>query len=167
MSDGATTYAGHRDEVLALRAQDVGIDPLEHPLGLWGVVFEMGLSEGASVTLLSLVDGTTSLYASSGSAITGGGAHEAVAAASRALVDAVRAAADALEPDAGAAPPPVDEATLRALTADGRRAATVHLTDAVSARHALSVPFVRGHAVIAAIGEVTAGDVTGDTGSRQ
>lgn len=150
---GPVTYEQHRAAVLGSGPDEHGIDPDDHELGVWGVVFEVGLAEGASVTLVSLADGSTSLYASSGSVITGGGAVDEVATASRALVDAVRQRAEVLGPEQTTDLPEVDEVTLRALTTDGRRSATVHLNDAVTGRNPLSVAFMRGHAVIASIGD--------------
>ena len=55
---------------------------------VWGVVFDQATDSGV-VSLVSLIDGTTSLAMGSGGGVVGGGAYELVAQASEALVYAV------------------------------------------------------------------------------
>lgn len=52
---------------------------------MWGVVVDMALDNGVA-TVVSLVDGTTSLYTSTGGGVVGGGSIEAIGLASEALV---------------------------------------------------------------------------------
>lgn len=52
---------------------------------VWGILMETGYPQ-AVVTLVSLADGTTSLYFSHGGGVIGGGQHETVARASKSFV---------------------------------------------------------------------------------
>ena len=63
-----------RTMVLNLRASDIGINKDDYPLKVWGVVMETGVDEGY-YTLVSLADGSTSLYFSNGGGIIGAGEH--------------------------------------------------------------------------------------------
>jgi len=52
---------------------------------VWGVLMETGYPE-ATATLVSLADGTASIYFSSGGGVIGGGQHDAIATAARRVV---------------------------------------------------------------------------------
>jgi len=69
-------YSGLRSQALSTNRFDVGVSPAEGALA-WGTLMETGY-DGATVTLLALADGTTSLYFSSGGGVIGGQAHETV-----------------------------------------------------------------------------------------
>jgi hypothetical protein len=73
----------------ALRARLLNGSPVEfsvHPDStIWGVLMETGYPEAAA-TLVSLVDGTASIYFSTGGGVIGGGQHEDIAAAARRVV---------------------------------------------------------------------------------
>ncbi len=71
--------------VFSLTPAEIGIVPTQENPNAWGVVMEMSFTD-VVVTLLSLLDGTTSLYFSHGGGIIGGGQHETVAQASRYFV---------------------------------------------------------------------------------
>ena len=73
--------AGLREMVFNLKPDKIGLtkETFKHPV--WGMVMETGLPEGY-YTLVSLADGTTSLYFSNGGGIIGGGEHENVRKAS-------------------------------------------------------------------------------------
>ena len=76
-----------RNRLLQGHASDFGIDTTSIVSGVWGCLMEMG-AEGGSATVVSLADGTTSLYFSTGGGIIGGGGHEMVQLASKAFVAA-------------------------------------------------------------------------------
>ncbi len=80
-------YFGLRNQVFAVTPAEIGVGPTPAMPTVWGVVMEVGYPEGA-YTLVSLADGTTSLYFSTGGGIIGAGRHPAVAQASRSLVAA-------------------------------------------------------------------------------
>lgn len=71
------TYLALRQQVLALRPDELGVAPTEQLPTLYGVVMESGLDRG-SYTLVVLADGTTSLYFSSGGGMLGTGTRPAV-----------------------------------------------------------------------------------------
>jgi hypothetical protein len=81
----ADVYLGLRTRLLETDPHQVGIEPGAEMPTVWGVLMEFGAS-GSLVTLVSLADGTTSLYFSTGGGILGGGGHPEVAAASIRLV---------------------------------------------------------------------------------
>jgi hypothetical protein len=81
----ADVYIGLRDKILSLAPNEVGFQPsLELP-NVWGVLMETGYPE-AIVTLVSLADGTTSLYFSNGGGMIGGGGHPSVAEATKSFL---------------------------------------------------------------------------------
>ncbi len=84
-SEPAQIYADLRDRILKVTPQEIGINQSKEIPNVWGVLMEIGYPE-AVVSLVSLADGTTSLYFSNGGGMIGGGEHPAVAQASKALV---------------------------------------------------------------------------------
>src|SRR4051812_42858236 len=76
-SDSA--FEGLRSQVLGTDPSAVGITPTTELPRVWGVLLETGYPSGIA-TAVSLADGTTSLYTSSGFGIIGGGAHSQVVA---------------------------------------------------------------------------------------
>jgi hypothetical protein len=86
-----------RNKLLSLNPQAVDIIATpEHPR-VWGVLMEFILA-GSVVTLAGLVDGTTSLYFSSGGGILGSGNHPKVGMAARELVRKAESALDCFQP---------------------------------------------------------------------
>jgi len=81
----AETYLQLRIRIFGLTPEDVGITPSEEAPQVWGVVMEAGYEAG-SATLVSLADGTTSLYYSTGGGMLGRGDYTPISEASRALV---------------------------------------------------------------------------------
>ncbi|MBS1723316.1 MAG: hypothetical protein JSS66_10225 [Armatimonadetes bacterium] len=73
--------------LLSLSVERVGAQPTDELPHVWSVVLEWNL-DGTTVTLLSLVDGTTSLYWGEGGGIIGAGEHETVRQAARAWIGA-------------------------------------------------------------------------------
>lgn len=78
------TYIGMRNQIIGLSAKTVNIKT-ESPSEPWGIMMEMGI-EDEIITLISLRDGTTSLYASNGGGIIGCGEHESVSKISKKFV---------------------------------------------------------------------------------
>ncbi len=70
----ADIYRGLRQQVFAIDPLKIGINPSASN-NVWGVVMETGYPE-AVVTLVTLADGTVSLYFSNGGGIIGVGQHE-------------------------------------------------------------------------------------------
>lgn len=86
-----------RNKLLSLdpKAVDIIVSP-EHP-HVWGVLMEF-IVAGSVVTLAGLVDGTTSLYFSSGGGILGSGNHPIVGTAARELVRKAESALECFQP---------------------------------------------------------------------
>ena len=85
---------------------------------MWGALLETGYRKGIA-TLVALVDGTTSLYLSSGGGIIGG-AHDRVAAVTRSFLAAVEDQLGLLSPDADSDVPAAGRVIIQALTYQGR-----------------------------------------------
>jgi hypothetical protein len=83
--DTAKASAELRNMVLHINPDSLGIKPSENTPNVWGVLMEFWLNQ-AIVTVVSLADGTTSMYFSSGGCIVGSGTTPDPAAASRQLI---------------------------------------------------------------------------------
>jgi hypothetical protein len=81
----AQIYLQLRERILTLTPSEVGLAPSTASPHVWGVMMETGYDVGTA-TLLSLVDGTTSLYFSTGGGMLGSSDYAPVADASKALV---------------------------------------------------------------------------------
>jgi hypothetical protein len=81
----APTYLQLRSRILSLDPAEVGLTPSNTAPHVWGVLMETGYAVGTA-TLVSLADGTTSLYYSTGGGMLGSGEYTPVAEASKALV---------------------------------------------------------------------------------
>ncbi len=113
---------------------------------------EMGRPQ-AVVTLVSLADGTTSLYFSNGGGILGGGEHAPVAQASKAFVSSAEPYLPAMAP-APAFPlplPAVGEVKFYVLTFEGIFTAEAGEQELGNRQHALSPLFYHGQAVLTQI----------------
>jgi len=66
-----------RNKVFNLHPSDIGLIQENMSQSVWGMVMETGLPKG-SYSLVSLAEGTTSLYFSNGGGIIGGGQYESV-----------------------------------------------------------------------------------------
>lgn len=78
-------YNGLRNKILNIKPGEAGFEPSKEVPEIWGVLMETGYPE-AIVTLVSLADGTTSLYFSNGGGMIGGGRIATVAEASKSFV---------------------------------------------------------------------------------
>jgi hypothetical protein len=85
MSTPASPSPDLRALILSTTPDQVGVSPSDALPNVWGVLMEMWL-EKTLVTLVSLADGTTSLYFSTGGGIIGAGGHAEVASASNAFI---------------------------------------------------------------------------------
>jgi hypothetical protein len=81
----AEIFAKLRNKILKLDPIEVGVLQTRETPNVWGVLMETGYPE-AVVTLVSLADGTASLYFSSGGGMIGGGKHIPLARSAKAFV---------------------------------------------------------------------------------
>jgi hypothetical protein len=140
-------YDGLRGQILHADPATIGLKPTESLTNVWGALLETGYSGGVA-TVVSLGDGTTSLYTTSGFGIIGGGGHEQVVQATIEFLHAVEGALPGFEPDADDSLPAEGETVLRALTFGGRLAVRALEADFGNGRHPLSAVFHAGQGVI-------------------
>jgi hypothetical protein len=157
---GESIYEGLRRRVFELDPAEVGLTGDGQPGGVWGVLFELGLP-AATVTVIALADGTTSLYTTGGFGIIGGGEHPSVVVANRKLREAVAEQLAAFRPESTSAPPAPEDVRVRAFTTGGRLVADAAQSDLLDGTHPLSDLFFAGHAVISKLREIHEG-VAGD-----
>jgi hypothetical protein len=136
----AEVYQGLREILLTRPPAELGIEPREPLTSVWGALVEIGFAAGASATVVSLADGTTSMYTSTGGGVIGAGQHEGPAAASRRFLAALQAELDLLPPADACPLPPAERVAFVVLTYDGiRRMETtrLRLADPNDAGHGL------------------------------
>jgi hypothetical protein len=143
-------FSNLRGKVLDLDPASVGLAPSHELPRVWGGLMELGLDSGVA-TIVSLADGTTSMYTSTGGGVIGGGEHAHVAAASRAFLLAFERELELLSPAEEEDLPGDGAVCFRALTYEGRRAATAPDADLRQRDHPLKPLFMAGHDVITAL----------------
>jgi hypothetical protein len=146
--DGA--YADLRRQLFDLDATELGFSPsLESPR-VFVAVMDVGFPQGVA-TLVSMVDGTTSIYTSGGGGIIGTGEQEDVAAATRVYVTSTDQAIEHLHLTRDTGLPADGEVILRALTYDGAFAGVASVEDLQTGLHPLSRAYAAAQLVITAV----------------
>ncbi len=136
-----------------LRQMVLTVDPADHdlpavgPERVYGAVMELGYEE-ATATVVALTDGTTSLYATTGYGIIGGGAHEPVRAAGAAFIEAVAGTMDTLSSASEVDPPATTDVQFIALSYDRHRVGQVGENELRLGRSPLAPLYVAGQRVI-------------------
>lgn len=151
------------EEPLDLRGRILHADPAT--LGfwgssgreVWGAVMDMAFPGGVA-TLVSLEDGTTSLYTSTGGGVIGGGAHPPVVEATQAFLDAVAVYAPQFSATDNDDLPEPGHIRFHALVFDGRRGADAEESELQSRTHELWPLYYSGHQVITALRVATEGN---------
>ena len=144
----AEAYNSLRMQVLQLTPSALALDEAD-PAHVIGVLMETYL--GPVVTLVSVADGTTSLYFSNGGGIIGTGEHEPVRMASMALIDAAQDYRSHASLTNTYPPPQKKHVRFYFVTGGGVYTAEALEKDLGNNRHALSEFFHKGHEVITAI----------------
>lgn len=147
-------YDDLRSQILKLDPASAGFQETEELPDVWGVLLETGLPEG-SYTLVALVDGSTSLYLSSGGGTIGGGEHPQVAAATERLIAAAQEELAAFPTSEDHDLPPAGQSIIRVLTYDGPRALQASENDLGEGRHSQSGLFYKAHDVITELRMIT------------
>jgi hypothetical protein len=148
-SRAKTTEAslGLRQMALTMDYTKAGIQEFVGANQIWGVIMEMGFPD-ATVTLVALVDGTASLYFSSGGGFIGGVGHEAVRKAASKMCHVADAFVPSCSPATEFPFPKQGYTIFYILTKDGKVTATALESDLGEEKHALSSLFYAGQDVI-------------------
>jgi hypothetical protein len=141
-----------RTLVFAIRPDEIGISPATYPRKVWGVMMETGTDRGF-YTLVTLADGTTSLYFSTGGGVIGAGGHESVRTASQTFLSTADDWIGSAKPIDSYPPPAAGQTTFYFLTFDGTLTYSAEEAELGKGRDELSDFFHAGQAVIAAIRE--------------
>ncbi|MBC7644211.1 MAG: hypothetical protein H7123_03725 [Thermoleophilia bacterium] len=153
--DAPDVYQGLRTMAMRVTPQQLGLEG-EVPEGtLLGAIFEIGFDTG-NATLVSLVDGTTSLYFNTGGGIIGAGMHETVRAASQAFMAAVFKASQQFFPGEPAALPVEDESTIIVVATGGCYYATERDDVLGSGDSPLSPAFTAAHHLLFELRQIEA-----------
>lgn len=119
----AEVYDGLRTAALEVTEATVGKAPPEHP-NVLGAVIDIPREAGMA-SVVTMADGTTSMYTSAGGGTIGAGAHEAVARATRALLTTLQALIEMFPADERVDLPQADLVQITLVTPAGRRRANV------------------------------------------
>jgi hypothetical protein len=152
MVDPAQMMRQLREQALRVTASDLELIPTAARPRVWGAIMELGYPTGIA-TLMSLAEGTTSLYFSNGGGVIGAGEHAAVREAAESFLDAVE---DRLAdfPAVEATPTPrIGRVRFYVRTFDGTLGVEATEEELGRNSHPLSPVFHAGHAVITAIRE--------------
>jgi hypothetical protein len=148
-ADPAEAYHGLRRLALGLTAESLGSAcPPDAPVV--ALLMESGLSGGVA-TLVGVIDGTTSLYYSTGGGVIGAGTRSGVSAATERWLQTCGALLGHLSPIQDAVLPDEGMAQFVAVTPGGLLAAGAPLAHLGERRHVLSPLFYAGHDVITQI----------------
>lgn len=149
----ADVYVGLRSQLLTLDPASVGLQPSADLPTMWGALMEMGFPEGAA-TIVSLADGTTSMYTSTGGGVIGGGQHETVAAASMRFLAEAEGTTEGLTDTSGEPDLPANGTVSFVLLGySGMRTGVAKEDELASMQHPLSRLYAAGQDVITALRE--------------
>ena len=101
-----------------MKADELGVAPTDALQNVWGIMRETGYAEGA-LTLVTLAEGTTSLYLPNGSGVIGAGEHVSVRAAGDAFLRTAEFALSKFKAPGDESPPQEGEVSFLALTHSG------------------------------------------------
>lgn len=152
-SPQAQAMKGLRDKLLTSSAEDIGLTGKDAKAQVWGVLMEMGFASGVA-TLVSVRDGTASLYTNTGGGVLGG--HSAQKEAKRFVAEAEKHLAS-MKPEKSFPYPAVGRIKFYLLTRDGVYAVEVDEKEVTSGGHTLSPLFSAGNDVLTALRIATSG----------
>jgi hypothetical protein len=133
-----------RDKLLTSSPEEIGLSGEDAKAKVWGVLMEIAFPSGVG-TLVSLRDGTASLYGSSGSGILGG--YKAREQAKRFVAEAEKHLAN-MKPVKSFPYPTVGRMKFYVLTRDGVYTAEADPEELLRGQHALSPLFFAGNEVL-------------------
>jgi len=148
-TDGpAEVYAKLRNKVFNINPKEVGILQTKETPNVWGILMDTRYPE-AAVTLMSLADGTTSLYFSNGGGMIGGGEHAAVAQSTKSFIATAEKYYKKMNLTESFPLPAIDSVTFYVLTFSSVFTFEVNENKLGNGKHGLSPLFYSGQEVIA------------------
>ena len=152
MTNPAETMRQLRELALRVTASDLDLAPsLERPR-VWGAILELGYPIGIA-TLMTLAEGTTSLYFSNGGGVIGAGEYATVREAAETFLDVVETHLGEFLPVDATPTPRIGRVRIYVRTFEGTLGVDVEENELGDILHPLSPVFQAGHAVITAIRE--------------
>ncbi len=139
----SSIYLQLRDRIFSLSPAEVGLVPSAAAPHVWCVLMETGYAVGFA-TLVSLADGTTSLYYSTGGGMLGSSDYLSVAEASKALVAQAENHLDSLASNGTFPLPEVGQVRFIFLTYTGVFTAEAPEDTLASEKHPLSRLYMLG-----------------------
>jgi hypothetical protein len=145
-------YLRLRDRVLSLSPDELGMAPTIEAPHVWGVMMETSYDVG-SATLVSLADGTTSLYYSTGGGMLGSGDYLPVAQASQAFIEEAETHWSEFSAGTDFPLPEVGKVRFILLTYTGKRSEDASEEELLQGDHPLSGLFSRAQEALAQLRE--------------
>ena len=145
--DPVRASADLRGLILHMKPEQISISRSSEIPNVWGVMMEIGMG-GAVVSVVSLAEGTTSMYFSSGGGIIGTGQHEEVALASRMFISAAERCLEAIPQSIACPMPAQGNVRFHLLTFDGYRSIETVESDIQKTAHPLYHLYESGQWVI-------------------
>ena len=152
--DPAEVIRELREQAFSVSATELGVVPGAGHQHVWAVFMDTGLG-AAFVSLITIADGTTSLYFSNGGGVIGAGEHPAVRTASRRLIALVDECVTEFTTAEDHSAPAAGRVRFYARTFDGLHGFEASEDELGNGRHRHSKLFHAAHDVIAAIREST------------
>lgn len=135
---GATMYLTMRRRVLESRPDEIGLAGVAGLEQTWAAVMEMGMDRGATVTVVSFIEGSASIYTSTGGGFIGGGSKPAIRDAAVAFVNVGREVQPTLSASDDVALPRTGETVFYIRKGNQRYRASTSTADLESGPHALA-----------------------------
>jgi hypothetical protein len=139
-----------RNKLFEMNPAQLGLSSSPEFPRVWGLLMETGYEEGP-VSLLVILDQTTSLYLPTGGGVIGAGAHQTVWAASKAFLETGEAVFDAFTITSDRELPGQGELKFHLLTYEGALMAGGDEEEIGNGNGSLSALFWAGQAVISQI----------------
>jgi hypothetical protein len=142
-------YTGFRRLALSFDRNKIRITQSPEDGPVWGLIMDIAFPNEGAFTLVAFLDGTCSLYFSSGGAIVGGGGHESVRHAVAAFLATANQLHGNLKPVSDSPLPTKGRVAFYGRTDSGLLWAEAGEEELSAGRHPLSSLYVAGHVVIA------------------
>lgn len=158
LQDAARASAALRQLALNRKFEDLGLSPQAYPHEVWGVMMETGFSSGGFFSLVVLAGGTTSIYVSRGGGVIGTGEKPEVLRPSEAMLAEANRVKSKAGPAMTTPPPQAGQVIFYLLSRNGVYAYRASADALAQSGDPLSVLFLLGHEVIAAVSRASGAD---------